>query len=244
MCDKMVFLMITQGVISLLFLIFGWAISKKRAYGIISGFATRSKEEQDQLIANGYPQKVGKLFFFTGIGIISLFPLTFMRFDYAMEVQFGFMTVSLLGGLIYLSKYEIPHKRKRTYIINSAMFIVVISGITILSSLGYGDYELVVKEESFEITGMYGDEWKIEDINRLELMEKMPAITSKQNGFGTGTIAKGVFNVKDYGSSLLFIKKEITPILYIQVGNKDIFINGKNGEVSEEWYTHLKSKIE
>jgi hypothetical protein len=240
----MVFLMITQGVISLLFLILGWAITKKGAYGIISGFASRTIEEQKQLIENGFPQKVGKLFNFTGIGMIILFPLTFTGFSSALEVQFGFMLVSLLGGLVYLSKYEIPHKRKRTYIINMTMFIVIISGIAILSSYGYGDYELVVKDKSFEITGMYGDEWKIEDIKRLELMEKMPTITSKQNGFGTGTIAKGIFNVEDYGNSLLFIKKEITPILHIQVGTKDIFINGKNGGVSEEWFVRLKSKIE
>ncbi|MHC0037036.1 DUF3784 domain-containing protein [Pseudoneobacillus sp. C159] len=240
----MVFLMTIQGIISLLFLILGWAILKKEAYGIISGFATRPTEEQNQLIANGFPQKVGKLFLFTGIGMIILFPLTFTTIAYAIEVQFGFMLLSLLGGLVYLSKYEIPHKRKSTFTMNITIFIVVITGISILYSFGYRDNELIVKEDRFEITGMYGDEWKIADIKKLELLEEMPAIKNKQNGFGTGTIAKGVFSVEDYGSSLLFIKKGISPILYIQVGDKDIFINGKNGGFSEEWYVQLKRKIE
>jgi hypothetical protein len=241
----MVILTAIQVFITLLFFIFGWAILKKEAYGIISGFATRPKEEQKQLIENGFPQKTGRLFIFTGFGMLILLPLSFTSFIYAVEVQFGFMLVFLLGGIIFLSKYELPHKRKRSYMISISLFVVVMSSLGYLSFIGYQDYKLVIRDDSFEITGMYGDEWKFKDINKLEVLEKMPEVTVKQNGFGTASMAKGVFSVKGYGSSLLFIKHGASSeILYIEARNKKIFINGKDTSETKGWFEQLQMYTE
>ena len=46
--------------------------------------------------------------------------------------------------------------------------------------------KLIVKEDNVEITGMYGDIWKKEDFQKITLLEEMPKIISKENGFGTG----------------------------------------------------------
>ena len=110
------------------------------------------------------PKNGRRLLIVTAIGMIILLPLMFTSFKYAMEVQFGFMIIFLLGGFIYLSKYEVPKKRKRSYIISISLFILVIGGIGVLSYFSYQGYELVTKKDSFEITGMYGDEWAYEEI--------------------------------------------------------------------------------
>lgn len=236
----MVLLIAIELFVVILFFILGWAIQKKEAYWLISGFATRNKEEQALLITNGLPQRTGKLLIATSFGLLLLLPLAFTSFKYAIEVQFGFMILFLLGGLIYLSKYEVPHKRKRGYLISISLFIVVIGSLSYLSFLGYQDYKFIIKNDSFEITGMYGDEWKFEDIKKVELLEKMPKVTSKQNGFGTTSISKGVFSVKGYGSSLLFIKKGASSkILYIETEEKKIFITGKDANETKEWLESL-----
>jgi hypothetical protein len=232
----------TQIFVAILLLSSGWAIRYKKAYWLISGFSTRPKSEQQELIDNRSPQRTGTLFIATAIGMLLLLPLSFTAFKYAMEVQFGFMLVFLMGGLIYLSKYDVPHKRKRNFIISTSLLVVVIGIIGSLSFLGYQDYELTVRDDSFEITGMYGDEWRLEDIHKIKLMEEMPAVLSKQNGFGTSTIAKGSFKVSDYGSSLLFIHKGSSPILYIEVGKKKIFINSENAQETLNWYEKLNEK--
>ncbi|MDE3840948.1 hypothetical protein C0966_16910 [Bacillus methanolicus] len=230
-------------VILLLFLL-GWAIRKNEAYWLISGFAARSEEEQQQLIKNGYPQKTGELLIATAVGMIILLPLIFTPFKYAMEVQFGFMLVFLLGGFIYLSKYEVPEKRKRSYIIGSVLFVVVNGFISVMLFLGYQDYELIAKKDTFEITGIYGDEWEYEDIKRIELMEEMPEVTWKQDGYGLSTLAKGNFTVEGYGSCLLFIRKDSSPYLYIELENKKIFINGRCSNEARGWYEQLIQKVE
>ncbi|MGM0827542.1 MAG: DUF3784 domain-containing protein [Bacillota bacterium] len=99
-----------QLIVIVLFSILGWAIRAKRNYWLISGFVTRSMTEQVELIKNAYPQKTGSLLIYTAVGMLILLPLAFTSFPYVTEVQFGFMLVFLMGGLIYLSKFEVQAK--------------------------------------------------------------------------------------------------------------------------------------
>lgn len=226
----------------LLFLLLGWAIRKKEGYWLISGFANRPKEEQEQLISNGYPQKMGGLLTVTALGMLILLPLVFTSFKYATEVQFGFMVIFLMAGIIYLTKYEVPKKRKRGYFISISLFVLVIGGISVISYFSYQGYELVTKEESFEITGMYGDEWAYDEITSIELMDHLPEVTVRTNGVGLPTLSKGHFKVTGYGSSLLFIQKGSSPYIYIELKDKKIFINDKDPEQTRIWYQQLSEK--
>ena len=140
---------VVQLFVIVLFFILGWAIRFKHQYMLISGFNNRSEEEQNILIENGYPQKTGNLLIMTAVGMLILFPLVFTSFPYIIEVQYGFMTVFLLGGFIYVSKYEIPVKRKRSYWFASIFTVLVIGFISVLFFLGYQLNELVVNGANF-----------------------------------------------------------------------------------------------
>jgi hypothetical protein len=236
------FLIGVQSFLIFMFLFFGWAIVKKQWYWLISNFNGRSKEVQERLIENGYPQRVGKLMYATALGMAILLPLSFTRFEYSIDVQFGFMIVFLLGGLIYLSKYELNEKRNRSYIISSIIAIGTVGFIGGLFYLGYQDFELKGHENSIEITGMYGDEWSYSEIQRVELLEEMPEVVLRQNGFGLATMSKGQFKVQSYGSSLLFIHKDSSPYLFIETNSKKIFMNSKNPEQTKDWYEILVEK--
>ena len=234
---------VVQLFVIVLFFILGWAIRFKHQYMLISGFNNRSEEEQNILIENGYPQKTGNLLIMTAVGMLILFPLVFTSFLYSIEVQYGFMTVFLLGGFIYVSKYEIPVKRKRSYWFASIFTVLVIGFISVLFFLGYQLNELVVNEETFEITGLYGDEWKVEDIEKIELLNEMPIVTYKENGFGMPDLSKGYFHVEAYGSSLLFIRNG-GPYLLIEMKDEIIFINGENSEQTQSWYEQINEALE
>lgn len=232
-----------QLFIIILFFILGWAIRTKKAYWLISGFATRPKDEQQQLIDNGYPQKTGALLQLVAIGMALFLPLLFTNFKFSMEIQFGFMLIFLLGGFVFLSKFEIPRKRIRSYILSTSIFVVTCGFVVGLYILGYQNYELISRENSFEITGMYGDEWSKDDLVQVQLLEEMPKVTFKQNGFGLATLARGYFKVKNYGTCLLFIKKDVSPYLYIELNNKKIFINHEDPDQTRAWYEELQNGL-
>jgi hypothetical protein len=237
----MVGLIIVQLIMILLFLCLGWLILTKKAYYLISGFASRPKEEQEELIQNGSLQNTGKLLFATGVGMLVLLPLHLTSFAYTMEVQFGFMLVFLLGGTVYLSKYEVARKRKRSYLISSSLFIVTIGFVVGLYIFGTQDYEIKFTDETFEITGMYGDKWNLSTIQSVKLLDEMPPVTRKNNGFGLSTLAKGKFTVEGYGNSLLFVRKQSSPYVYIELSDENIFLNGETPEETKEWYEQLKT---
>lgn len=235
--------MIPEIVLIVIFGILGWTIRFKKTYWIISGFSLRPKEEQQQLIDNGLPQKTGDLLLTIAGFMLLLLPLSFTSFKFTAEIQFGTMFFLLMGGMVYLSKYELPNKRKRSYIISTSLFVVIIGFITALTVYSYQPYELNIEKKSFEITGLYGDKWAIKDIKHVELMKKMPEITYKSNGVGLPTLAKGHFNVKNYGSCLLFIQKDRTPYIYIELYQGKIFINAKGPAQTREWYEELQAKV-
>ena len=54
-------LLAVHSIVILLFFILGWAVRKKEGYWMISGFASRPREEKEELIRNGYPRKMGGL---------------------------------------------------------------------------------------------------------------------------------------------------------------------------------------
>lgn len=101
-----------QLFIVLLLFTLGWAIRKMEANWLIPGFSTRSEEEQQQLIENGYPQKIGTLLIATAAGMAILLPLNFTPFKYVMEVQFGFMFIFCSEDLFILFRQKTPTSRK------------------------------------------------------------------------------------------------------------------------------------
>lgn len=236
-------MIIAQLIIIFVLGVFGWAIRFKKAYWLISGFAGRSDEEQKQLIKNGAPQITGTLLLSVAGLMLILLPLSFTSFTYADEVQFGTMLFLLMGGMVYLSKYEVPNKRKRSYIISISLFVVVIGVVTGLYTYTSQPYDLVIKKDRFEVTGMYGDEWALEGVKQVKLIEEMPEVLSKSNGVGLSTLAKGYFNVKDYGNCLLFIHKNKSPYIYIELEKEKIFINANEPSKTAEWYKKLQAFV-
>lgn len=233
----------TQVLLIALFALFAYIILKRRSYMFISGFATRSGEEQQQLIENGYPQGVGRMFLIIASGLLLLMPLGLTGFRYTFEVQMAFMMLVLFGGLIILSRREVPHKRKRSLLISVVMAIVVIGGVSVMLLIGAKQPDVTFGKSSMEISGMYGEKIPYRDIHSVELLDTMPRAGLKENGFGFADYAKGRFSVEGHGSSLLFVDMKQTPILLIKTADRPVFITGGNPEETESWYRELGQRI-
>lgn len=233
----------TQVFLVALFALFAYIILKRRSYMFISGFATRSKEEQQQLIENGYPQGVGRMFLIIAAGLMILMPLGLTGFRYTFEVQMAFMMLVLFGGLIILSRREVPHKRKRSLLISVIMAVVVIGGVSALLMIGAKHPDFTFGKSAVEISGMYGEKIPYRDIHSVEMLDTMPPVVLKENGFGFADYAKGRFSVEGHGSSLLFVDMKQAPILLIKTTGRPVFITGGSAEETESWYRELGQRI-
>src|SRR5699024_12884575 len=99
--------------------------------------------------------------------------------------------IALLGGMLLVQRYEVPHKRKKKTWITAS-----ISGATLLfiiGTIGYGylDNDVQINHDTFEITGSYGVECKIDTIESVELLDALPEVEMKTNGFSSGNLLNG-----------------------------------------------------
>ncbi|MBS4219901.1 DUF3784 domain-containing protein [Bacillus sp. FJAT-49711] len=217
-----------------------YLIVKKKEYSLISGFLHRSKEEQEYLIQNGYIEALGKILKITFYLFAATFLLGLLPIPYGFETGISLFLVVLLGGLIWMQKFEIPHKRKKMYWITGGIMAVTIGLVGGLIIAGSVDNEVTVNNEIFEVSGMYGIEWSIEEIKSVELLDELPEVIMKSNGFATSGQLKGRFQLeKPYGSGLLFVSGKNKPYLYVTTKKDYLILNRKNSEDTQNIYEAL-----
>ncbi|MBS4201810.1 DUF3784 domain-containing protein [Bacillus sp. FJAT-49732] len=231
-------------------IVMGWAliihggltylIVKKKEYSLISGFLNRPKEEQEYLIQNGYMEALGNIFKITFYLFAATFIAGLLPIPYGFEIGLAIFLLALLGGLIWMQKYEVPHKRKKMYWITGGIMAVTIALVGGLTIAGWVDNEVTVNQENFKISGMYGVEWTIEDITSVELLEELPEVIMKSNGFAASGQLKGRFQLEEpYGSGLLFVNGKNKPYLYVTTKKDYLILNRKNSEDTKNIYESL-----
>lgn len=116
--------------------------------------------------------------------------------------------------------------------------IFVIVGALILILYGTKEHEVVIQDNQMEITGIYGININLNDIQSFELLDQMPRVEMRTNGFKTNSTQKGYFDVEGEGNCLLFIKGN-EKYVKIKTNDKTMYINFKNTDKTIELYNSL-----
>lgn len=222
-----------------------YLIVKKKEYSLISGFLNRPKEEQEYLIKNGYMEAMGRFFKITFYLFALAFLLGLLPIPYGFEVGITIFLLVLLVGMVWLQKYELPKKRKKMYWVTSSISIALFAFISGITIYGFSGNKVMIHNGTFEVSGMYGIEWKIADIESVELLDELPKVITKSNGFATSELLKGRFRLEDpYAGGLLFIKEKKAPYLYITTNSDYLILNRDDPKETLQLYKELKLSID
>ena len=83
-----------------------------------------------------------------------------------------------------------------------------------------------------------------EQILSVKLLDEMPEDNFyRSNGGDTEKFLIGHFRVKETGKCMMFLHKEETPIIEIQLEDMIVFLNSENKEETEEWYDYARDSI-
>ena len=86
-----------------------------------------------------------------------------------------------------------------------------------------------ITNDSITFTGMYGFTMHVSEIENIELSDTIPTIKIRTNGFSSGVVHKGFFNLDTFGKTRLLIHSDNTPFLIISKNTTDkIIINYKD----------------
>ncbi|RKQ33448.1 DUF3784 domain-containing protein [Oceanobacillus halophilus] len=219
-------------------------ILKKRKYFFVTGMRTRPEEEIKKLEKTGFLRATGRLYLATGI-ILSIGLIAMMAgISYAFEISVGIFLIVFVIGYIYIQKYELKERRQSAYLSSAITAFITIGIVGYILGRGFIANDLIINEEQIEITGPYGIEFKIEEIQEIELIEDIPEINLRTNGYAFGERLIGNFDLEEYGGGKLYIHGENKPYLLIDLNETYFIINSKDSTETERWYNEITKKLQ
>src|SRR5699024_157385 len=206
-----------------------YLFNKAGDFSVLSGFSDRPEEEKEYLQKSGYLKALAILFKYSFWLLLITFIAGLLPIPYAFEIGLAIFILYLMIGLVRVQKFEVPKKRKKMAWIMGSIAVVTVLFIGGVTITGYADNEVIVTEDTLTISGMYGEEWDRSQISEVQMMDELPEVLARTNGFAMTGRLKGKFNLDTpYGSNLLFIKDKAGPFLYIQTDEQPIIINEKD----------------
>lgn len=226
---------------SLLFVAIGLALTENNAKYLLSGYNTMSEEDRSKVDIKKYVP------FFRNFHIILGVPFFMIgtALTYLISESVGgiFLSIYPILGYIYFliagGKYWKGFSTK-----GSSWVIVILVGTLVFVGglLGYGikEDELILQSQAIVLEGHYGETLTPSDIHRIELVDQLPQITFKTNGFGLGTVRKGYFRTKDREVVKLMLNGDQQPIiLFTKTDGKKIYYSARSAS-NEETLNELR----
>lgn len=227
----------------LLFFLLGYFIIKKEAYFLLSGFSAKSAEDQQILIQNGYPQVAGRAMINSSYILLGGLGLYLFRIPYMMELSWLVMIIYLFAHLLYICKLDTTQSSKRNLII---LIITIVSTFGILGGvfyIGIQPNEVSISDNRLDISGFYGVEWPLEKITNVELVDTIPNIQVRTNGFALANRLKGHFRIEGLGKGRLYLFCDRPPFIYIEKGEEYLFINSRDISETKLWYEEMMDEL-
>lgn len=191
----MIYVIIGMG---LFLMALGFVINVNNARYLLSGYNTMSEENRKKVDIHNLIPYLRKFQVFLGTSLIVI----------------GLLLVWLLGevaGGIFLAVYPIlayvyfiwDSRKFSQGLKHTWHWVSTISLAATLVFLGFLFFQglredrLVVAENLLILEGTYGGEFRARDIRNVSLVDNLPPIAMKTNGFALGAIRKGRFRTRD-----------------------------------------------
>jgi hypothetical protein len=205
---------------------------------IISGYGKMSREDLASDNRRKANRNTGRGFVAGGIFLIVGCTLSYIfKWDQTVFISILFGSILLPAFYAILQTRLFSKKQfKLTAVIFIATFAIIAVGIT-YSSL---EATVTIDGGQVKVGGLYGESIPIADIEHVELIEHLPTITLRTNGYSLANVNKGYFRTDTKETVKLFIHSEES--LYIRItrkSGKQIYFNSRESEKTKEIYNKL-----
>lgn len=214
-------------LLSVVFISMGFLVTKNNARYILSGYNTMSEEQRSLVDIDSYLNFFKKFHLFLGISFFILVIGTSLFNENMAAIFLG--VYPLLAYCFFIVKGS----NYFTNVKNSRIWTKIVVGILLLTTCGVGylffngfkNNEILLEGSNLEITGMYGEKISRDKILNVKLVEELPEIVMKSNGFGADDFRKGYFKTKDRKTVKLFVNKKEKQILLLNTVEGDIYFS-------------------
>lgn len=234
----MLYVLIATG---LLFIGMAFLVTTNNAKYLLSGYNTMSEAEREKVDINAYIPYFKKFHLFLGISFIALGLL--LHYAIGATASGIFMGVYPILAYVYFiwesNKFWKGSSKKWNkigiYILVGTLILVVA-----LFAMGFKENHLIITGDSIQFQGSYGETISPSEIKSVTLVNELPKITSKANGFAIGNIRKGYFKTSAGEQVKLILNSDSKNYLLVtKVNGEKIYFSAKE-KPSNEVYKELK----
>ncbi len=205
---------------------------------LISGYNTMPEEKKQRVDVEGLSLMMQRALVLMGILLAVGTPLLrWMNWPvsgvvYTLVVIFAITTIMI--GLA--QKYD-----RNTYawyrrVLPMGFILAVGVFVAIMFTKSSRPHELSIEGNQLTVTGSYG---LSAEVLEAELVENIPDILLKTNGFSDGAVRKGNFRLEDWGVCRLFLLSHNGPYIKVTTPEKLLIINFENEDITRQQYDAL-----
>lgn len=230
--------------LSLLFVALGFMVTERNAKYFLGGYNTLNKEDRESFDIVAYMRYFRRFHIFLG----TTFFVLGSTLTYLINANAGVVFVAVYPILAYgyfvvkSSKYSSKLCTKGNKV---GIYILIATLILVIGLLGfaYKENQLIFDSQRIEIKRMYGETLSRNQIESIELVNQLPNITLKMNGFALGNIKKGYFKTGNGEMVKLILNSDNKPyLLFTKTDGKKIYYSAK-GKPNEKIFSEMKNTL-
>lgn len=230
--------------VSLVFISVGFIITEHNAKYLLAGYNTMSEAERKTVDMQSFMPAFKKFHIFLGTSLLVIGSLLYFLVGDSAATTF----LSLYPLLAYVYYFIISRKHysgvsKRKH--NLGFIILGVALILVVSLLCFGNKpgNLIIQPEKIEFDGMYGEVLTTSEIASVELVNQLPNITLRTNGYGLGPVRKGYFKTDKGEIIKLLVDTDQSPFLFIKKKNGDKIYFRAKGKSMQSLMDELKKVL-
>ena len=238
-----------MGVIHIItgFLMIGMGFLVKSSPNLIAGYNTMPEDKKKHVDIEGLSTFMRNSFIIIGLSIVAGY-YVFNWIGCTAIANSMILIATVIGVIIMLiHAQKFDHNKKNTKKTKLIYFILGLVAALVIGLITYGyiPSKAKITNDRITFTGMYGFTMLVSEIDTIELSDAIPTIKMRTNGFSSGVVNKGFFNLDTFGKTRLLIHSDNTPFLIISKSTTEkIIINYKDKAKTEQVFEEIKALID
>lgn len=231
--------------IGLLFLTMAFLVTENNSKYLLSGYNTMSEAERKKVDIKSYIPFFKKFHLFMGISFIAIGLL--LHYAIGESASGIFIGVYPILAYIYFMKESNKYWKGSSNKWNKiGLYVLGVSLILVIGllAMGFKENRLIVTTDNMEFQGSYGEVLGWSEIKSIDIINELPKIDSKINGFALGPIKKGYFSTDTGEKIKLILNSEYHPYLQItKLNGEKIYFSTKE-KPDPETYLDIKKRFQ
>ena len=154
---------------------------------------------------------------------------------------------SILGTPIPLSELPVSEPRqglKKVRLITISVVLAALLGLPFLLHFQSRPPVVTLTAKSLTIDNLfYGQSYRLSDIRKLELMQSLPAIRVRTNGYAAGGTLRGWFSLNLLGQGKLFVEAGQPPYIAIYLQDGFVILNYSDPQETRRLYGAIRQVL-